>query len=77
MGGWYDVVPNPQALEDKLKTTGCRQENFVYIWPRPGTVEVYWSESHYQAIGGPDKFFAELRELGPPDSVRLILWINT
>jgi len=75
-GGWYDAVPNPHALERRLQIPGNREEDFVYIWPRPGTVEVHWCESHYQAVGHLDEFFAELRELGPTDTVRLVFWID-
>ncbi len=67
---------SPETLEKKLQTPGCREESFIYTWPRPGTVEVHWCESHYQAVGCLDEFFAELRELGPPDSVRLIFWVE-
>ena len=75
-GGWYEEAVDPRGLERQLESVGGREEQLVYTWPRPGTEEVYWCESHYQAIGCQDEFFTDLRALGHPEDVRLIIWLN-
>ncbi len=79
-GGWYQEVVSPRAFEESmLESPDCREEQLVYTWPRPGTEEVYWCESHYQALGFQDEFFTDLRALGSPedmDRIRLIIWLD-
>ncbi len=74
--GWYEAALSPRVLQSLLESGECCEEQLVYAWPRPGTEEVYWCESHYQATGFQDEFFTDLRALGPPEDIRLIIWLN-
>ena len=75
-GGWYEEMPSAWALERRRQEPSFQEDRFVYPWPREGTVEVNWTESHLDVIGNQDEFFADLRALGPPDTVRLVFWIE-
>lgn len=56
--------------------SGWSEDQILYTWHWPGTKEVYWSECHYRFVGQPDEFFEELRALGPPEDVRLFIWVE-
>ncbi len=76
-GGWYEAALDPRALDSLLES--FPEEQLVSTWPRPGTEEVYWCESHHQAIDCQDEFFTDLRALGPPedmDRIRVIIWLD-
>ncbi len=70
-GGEYEVATNPMALDG---LTG--EEYVISTWQRPGSVEVHWSESHLEVLGNPTSLLTDLHELGPPDEVRLIFWLE-
>ncbi len=73
-GGWYVFASTPQGAEMLLEAQECTEEQLVTSWPRSGSQEVFWCESHYQAVGCHEDFFADLRGLGPPGAVRLVIW---
>ncbi len=76
-GGWYEEALDPRALDKQLES--FPEEQLVYTWPRPGTEEVHWCESHYQATGFQNDFFSDLCALGPPEDlhlIRLIIWLD-
>ncbi len=75
-GGWYEWASMPGAVERLLESRQVTEDQLVHSWPRPGTEEVYWCESHFDVLGCRDEFLNELRDLGPPDAVRLVIWMD-
>ncbi len=71
--GDYQVVGDPFGLD--RKDHGSQEEWLISTWPRPGSVEVHWTESHFEVLE-PGDFLADLGQLGPPDEVRLIFWLE-
>lgn len=60
----------------QLRSAGHEEAALLYSWQPPGSVEVFWSESHFDVVGRPEAFLDEVRRLGAPESTRLVVWVD-